>query len=252
MRLDHVLSSFTATQNLPAPAPSDIQTYRTYLSTHTPIAENETRFLDPTEDLVSLAPRRPKRFQPPSDVDMGFAHDSYYSSLSDEAPRPSHGRSSSSYSVASSIPEVGDIQLPPASLTSSPRPAGHAAKRRSSTRSDSSIDSSKTTTTATIVTGPTAVSEAVPTSIVAWEEQRRPLHLPYLAMTALVSAIAFPILGFLVVQSLEGRVALVAATCLLAGLGHRKIVEEVLSTRDLLACAGMYGLIMALVLYETS
>ena len=71
-------------------------------------------------------------------------------------------------------------------------------------------------------------------------------------MTALVSAIAFPILGFLVVQSLEGRVALVAATCLLAGLGHRKIVEEVLSTRDLLACAGMYGLIMALVLYETS
>jgi hypothetical protein len=53
--VDHVLSSFTATQGLPSPSLADIQDYRSYLATHSPIEEIETRFLDPTEDLVSLA-----------------------------------------------------------------------------------------------------------------------------------------------------------------------------------------------------
>ncbi|GJC90091.1 hypothetical protein ColLi_12929 [Colletotrichum liriopes] len=53
---NHVLSSFKDTQHLPAPNPQDVDFYRAYLANHNPIAEIETRFLDPLDDLVSLAP----------------------------------------------------------------------------------------------------------------------------------------------------------------------------------------------------
>lgn len=67
---DHVLSSFTATRDLPAPSLADITSYRTYLATHQPISEVETRFLDPTDDLISLA-------APPDGADDGHsAHSS--------------------------------------------------------------------------------------------------------------------------------------------------------------------------------
>ncbi|KAF3763367.1 hypothetical protein M406DRAFT_73983 [Cryphonectria parasitica EP155] len=52
---NHVLTSFTATRDLPAPSPSDIDDYQTYLATRQPISEDETRFLDSAEDLVTLA-----------------------------------------------------------------------------------------------------------------------------------------------------------------------------------------------------
>ncbi|CAK7227777.1 hypothetical protein SCUCBS95973_006656 [Sporothrix curviconia] len=52
---NHVLSSFTETQHLASPTLSDIRDYRTYLDTQQPIAEIETRFLDASEDLVTLA-----------------------------------------------------------------------------------------------------------------------------------------------------------------------------------------------------
>ncbi|KAF6808604.1 hypothetical protein CSOJ01_07459 [Colletotrichum sojae] len=52
---DHVLASFKDTQHLPAPEQRDIDYYRAYLANHNPIVEIETRFLDPVDDLVSLA-----------------------------------------------------------------------------------------------------------------------------------------------------------------------------------------------------
>lgn len=52
---DHVLSSFRETQHLPNPEPQDVDFYRAYLANHNPIVEIETRFLDPADDLVSLA-----------------------------------------------------------------------------------------------------------------------------------------------------------------------------------------------------
>jgi hypothetical protein len=55
------LSSFTETQHLASPTLSDISDYRSYLDTQQPIAEIETRFLDASEDLVTLAPLRYKR-----------------------------------------------------------------------------------------------------------------------------------------------------------------------------------------------
>ncbi|KAK0649653.1 hypothetical protein B0T16DRAFT_457046 [Cercophora newfieldiana] len=51
---NQVLTSFTEAQGLPSASLSDIETYRTYLATRNPIAEIETRFLDPADDLVCL------------------------------------------------------------------------------------------------------------------------------------------------------------------------------------------------------
>ncbi|KAK0712933.1 hypothetical protein B0T26DRAFT_349140 [Lasiosphaeria miniovina] len=56
---NHVLTSFAETQHLSRAAMADVEDYRTYLATQNPIAEIETRFLDPAEDLVCLAPDRP-------------------------------------------------------------------------------------------------------------------------------------------------------------------------------------------------
>ncbi|KAK1961751.1 hypothetical protein LY78DRAFT_706281 [Colletotrichum sublineola] len=52
---NHVLSSFKDTQLLPAPSLQDVDFYRAYLASHNPIVEIETRFLEPADDLVSLA-----------------------------------------------------------------------------------------------------------------------------------------------------------------------------------------------------
>ncbi|KAL3426445.1 hypothetical protein PVAG01_03236 [Phlyctema vagabunda] len=52
---NQALSSFNSTQNLGAPAPEDISSYRDYLARERVIAESETRFLDPVNDLVSLS-----------------------------------------------------------------------------------------------------------------------------------------------------------------------------------------------------
>ncbi|KAH9905620.1 hypothetical protein F4778DRAFT_671474 [Xylariomycetidae sp. FL2044] len=48
------LASFQQTQSLPIPTLADIHEYRGYLAVHQPIAEQETRFLDATDDLVCL------------------------------------------------------------------------------------------------------------------------------------------------------------------------------------------------------
>ncbi|KAK0750231.1 hypothetical protein B0T18DRAFT_389690 [Schizothecium vesticola] len=55
---NHVLSTFHTSQALPSASLADIETYRTYLATRNPIAEIETRFLDPAQDLVCLARAR--------------------------------------------------------------------------------------------------------------------------------------------------------------------------------------------------
>lgn len=56
------MSSFTATRDIPSPSPSDVHEYRRYLATHQPVTEIEARFLDSTDDLVTLAP--PPRSSP--------------------------------------------------------------------------------------------------------------------------------------------------------------------------------------------
>lgn len=81
-KLDHVLSSFTETQHLASPTLSDISDYRSYLDTQQPITEIETRFLDASEDLVTLAPPRNKRARL-ADGSSGLSSPSASSSGSD-------------------------------------------------------------------------------------------------------------------------------------------------------------------------
>ncbi|GKT63975.1 hypothetical protein ColTof3_11314 [Colletotrichum tofieldiae] len=78
---NHVLSSFKDTQHLPAPNPQDVDFYRAYLANHNPIAEIETRFLDPLDDLVSLA--RPSSS---SSRESGFSNDDL------KTPQPRNAR----------------------------------------------------------------------------------------------------------------------------------------------------------------
>jgi hypothetical protein len=47
-------------QALDPPDPADISHYREYLHTEHPIAEAETHFLDPTDDLVSVCSEKPR------------------------------------------------------------------------------------------------------------------------------------------------------------------------------------------------
>ncbi|KAI1080910.1 hypothetical protein F5B20DRAFT_537841 [Whalleya microplaca] len=52
---NRILASFRETKAMPTPTLDDIHEYRGYLTTHRPIAEVETRFLDATDDLVCLS-----------------------------------------------------------------------------------------------------------------------------------------------------------------------------------------------------
>jgi hypothetical protein len=61
---DQALSAFNATQALNPPDPSDIDHYREYLHTEHPIAEAETHFLDPTDDLVSVCSETVRPYVP--------------------------------------------------------------------------------------------------------------------------------------------------------------------------------------------
>lgn len=52
---DQVLASFRKVQDIPVPTWRDIHLYKTYLTTSNLIVDDETRFLDAENDLVSLS-----------------------------------------------------------------------------------------------------------------------------------------------------------------------------------------------------
>jgi len=91
---NQALSSFNSTQALAPPDPEDIDYYRSYLETERPIAEHETHFLDPVDDLVSVC--------------------------EDTLPRPPFQMSSTSYDASSSmISSDNEASHSPHSLSSS-------------------------------------------------------------------------------------------------------------------------------------
>ncbi|KAG5947132.1 hypothetical protein E4U53_006458 [Claviceps sorghi] len=51
---NHVLASYCKVQDIPAPTWRDIYTYKSYLATSKLIVDDETRFLDASNDLISL------------------------------------------------------------------------------------------------------------------------------------------------------------------------------------------------------
>lgn len=52
--IDHVLASYCKLQDIPAPTWRDIHMYKNYLATSKLIVDDETRFLDASNDLISL------------------------------------------------------------------------------------------------------------------------------------------------------------------------------------------------------
>ncbi|KAG9242685.1 hypothetical protein BJ878DRAFT_514242 [Calycina marina] len=61
---NQALNAFNATQGLKAPDSNDIDQYREYLYTEHPIAEAETHFLDPADDLVSVCSETVRCYAP--------------------------------------------------------------------------------------------------------------------------------------------------------------------------------------------
>ncbi len=102
---DHALSSFTETQNLSPASIDDVEEYRTYLTTEHPIVEIETRFLDPTDDLVCLASTSRA-----SSLDRSSA----YSTYSDDVLTPMPGK----MTFGSSSP--GNVSRPSTRASSRP------------------------------------------------------------------------------------------------------------------------------------
>ncbi|KAL2072009.1 hypothetical protein VTL71DRAFT_11352 [Oculimacula yallundae] len=87
---NQALSSFNSTQSLHHPDLEDIEHYRNYLQNEQPIAEAETHFLDPTDDLVSIYS---ESHAPPSFL-SSQAPSSSISSSSEVSSHTSHSTSS--------------------------------------------------------------------------------------------------------------------------------------------------------------
>lgn len=131
---NHALSSFGETQRLPSAELADVEAYRTYLATDNPIAEMETRFLDPTDDLVCLAGNGGEH-RPRSDSNCSSS--SYEPrrgrcpppALSDEAATPRQGSLAGLFSKTTRFPFVGSpggACLPTPSLSPTSSVAGRS------------------------------------------------------------------------------------------------------------------------------
>ncbi|OAA65331.1 hypothetical protein SPI_02118 [Niveomyces insectorum RCEF 264] len=265
---NHVLSSFTETQRLASPTLSDVHDYRTYLDAQRPITEIETRFLDASDDLVTLSPTRQR------------------STSSLDSPSSSSSRSEESLSP-SYLETLAKGTLPPV-----PRPRaafailGASASPTPSSLSESSASSLQTSHSSRPVT---AICEDVPleapkpvhgqTSMLlrpglTFQEYERPpshqktqtlsapghtawssddsLHL----MIAMAVAVLVPVLTFAVMPGFVARMAvvlLVAFTVFGAQVqaGTVRVSQDTAAGRaaghNLLKCAGVYGTLMAIV-----
>ena len=212
---NHVLSSFTETQHLASPSLSDIRDYRTYLDTQQPIAEIETRFLDATGDLVTLArPSSTQSLAPssgtcspaPSASSLGG---SYFSSLETGAV---HGSGQQQHCLGNHLHSSGSST----GNSSPPSPTPSSLSESSSTASSKSVDDNKDTEGKPKVDSPTLPYEAsasfvsrdkaIAVPIGTPAPENNVLHL----VVAVAVAVLVPILAFTMIS---GRMAIV---CLVA------------------------------------
>ncbi|KAK4149193.1 hypothetical protein C8A00DRAFT_19089 [Chaetomidium leptoderma] len=217
---NHTLDAFTKTLNLPSASMGDIEDYRTYLATHNPIAEIETRFLDPADDLAYLAP------------DSAAPSSRYYSTSrsshsggSDEllTPMPNkmafgnrHSRSSSaSHSRSSSLSSV--TSAPPGLPRGMPTPSplsdhqhlgrvSHIERHGVNVREEEDGAS-----TATESNDSSLDKEAVP-------REQEAILLAFLA-------VVLPILMFPVTTDFLGRMAIVSVVGLVVSALRRNLAE---------------------------
>jgi hypothetical protein len=234
---NHALSSFRQAQNLPSPDLADVETYRTYLATDNPIAEIETRFLDPSDDLVSLARdscgQRFRSNSSSSSSSYGTRKGAYSpAAVSDEAPTPRQGSLASFLPKTTRFPFIGAAGgtfLPTPSLSPASSVAG--SERPSTSASVNEVDQPE-----------------------APEKTRSVLRLTCILSAA---AILLPVLLFRMIGGFAARLAVVLVLTSIAGVfslvftpsGRLEHPQGLLKLegKDWLAYSGAYGAIIAVI-----
>jgi hypothetical protein len=199
---------------------SDIEDYRTYLATHNPIAEIETRFLDPAEDLICLEPSRghlPEYSPSHSSASSGWGglltpmpHKTVFSTPNHpDVSRGTHSRSTS----ASSLP-------PPLALKPQGGELFHCPSQNFEYPTKDAEYQAEDNTT---VTTPTQTRPTTP-------EELGGDHItthPQLKQTALLLFIpmVFPILTFPLFTNSAGSMAVVLCAGLAVSVLTRKLVK---------------------------
>ncbi|CAK7210389.1 hypothetical protein SBRCBS47491_000765 [Sporothrix bragantina] len=273
---NHVLSSFTETQHLASPTLSDIRDYRTYLDTQQPIAEIETRFLDASEDLVTLA--RPATQSSSSSSGMSSPASSASSSggsylLSQDAMRGlghGHGNSSGALFLRNNNNNNSPPSPAPSSLSESSSTISSAPPSSHSSRATTAIfekdeereDEGKMkmdspTLPYEVSAGLPLREQTVETEAEGEKMDEMPAHSQSLAsddvlhlVIAMAVAVLVPVLSFTMIPGVAGRMAvvvLVAFTVFGAQVQAGTVRVGTSSSRDLLSCAAVYGAVMAVV-----
>ncbi|EPE05188.1 hypothetical protein F503_03793 [Ophiostoma piceae UAMH 11346] len=229
---NHVLSSFTETQQLASPSLSDVNNYRAYLDTQQPIAEIETRFLDASDDLVMLAPTHRRTRTTMEEEEESEASMSPYMQTLREPMEPMESLFLRCASPASS---VSDASSAPSAPLSSSRPTATIFERQ-----DAAVPHAKA-----LKGGPKARAQPV--------QSDNLLHL----VVALAVAVVVPVLTFSTIPTFSGRIAVVLLVAFTV-FGAQVQAETVRTsehacttgrhdTRDLVYCAAVYGAVMSVV-----
>lgn len=218
---------------------SDVQTYRTYLATHNPITEIETRFLDPAEDLVSLASRPSRGALSPISTtsDMDSSADCYFPSQSlDEVLTPIPRKTTQYHNhhirpANTPLSSIYPLPVPPNPASPAAEPS-HSSSRPS-TRARKAADASA------------AATKPEPAAV--WGNPTPVRLLQILAAAAV--AVEIPVLASRALHGAAACVAVVLVAGLAAALGHvTSLGKGTFGTKGWLICAGVYGVVMAFVL----
>lgn len=191
---NQALSSFNSTQSLSPPSLDDIDDYRDYLYAEQPIAEAETHFLDPEEDLVTISRHGKRRRHPHRSNSFGSG-------------------SVNSSAVSSRASATPALSQPPSPST---------------------------------VISPTA--KPVKTPKVAHKATAK--NTFFILAGAAALAILIPILTFLVVPALVGRVIitiLVTLSVTTILLQSHLVNSKLLLSQEGGMCVGLYGGIMLVI-----
>lgn len=199
----------------------DIEDYRTYLATHNPIAEIETRFLDPADDLICLAPdRAPSSTYSRSPSPISEASDGLLTPVPHRltfSAGKRHSRSSSCSSNPVSVsPKARDISQP--SLMYQHRPADHLT-HSSTTDEKHGVHSSSNTIKAAATHAPVNHPHETKNTTTSTHPVAEvpPTHSDFHPQTTLLSTfvvILLPVLMFPLITDSTGRMAVL----LVAGL----------------------------------
>lgn len=257
---DHALDSLNKTMSLPPASRSDVEDYRTYLATHNPIAEIETRFLDPAEDLVCLEQNltRSSDYSPSHSSATGSSDGlltpvPHKVTFSPPTRPSSYGRTHSRSTSSSSLPPPGSQRPHGRELFPSPSQDFEVPPKNTE---EAQVDDNTTTTTPT-QTRPTTPEEPHDNRI---NTQPLPLRVKQAAILASL-ALILPVLIFPVVTDFAGRMAIVLVAALvvsalrrnLAGAGLGELWRDATCRRGGYGgghewvVAGVYGAVMAVV-----